>query len=878
MANNFEPRPYEQYLLTIVLLLISGLLVYTQVAKRLDLLAYDTAITLNKAPIEPNTVIIAIDEKSLNSIGQWPWRRALHAQLIDKLSNHNTALIALDILFSEKSRTHPEDDELLAKAIKNNGNVLLPLHLQPLTQEGTLVEILPIPSLVDAARALGHVHVDLDQDGLARGLYLNTGVGNAYWPSLSIAMASEINPMIQYIRKMENTNSAPYMSVNTQYRLIPFVGPSGSFPTYSYVDVMLNQVPADAFRDKTVLIGATAPGLGDIIPTPVSQQTNPMSGVELHANAYSALITDTAIKPVEKIWAYLLTFAFILIPILAFPRLKPTYVMPFSMALAALVLLFSLGILALDDTWFPPMNSVIGIMLAYPLWSWQRMRHMNGFLNNELEKLQKEPAIGFRDTSQHDVEKIYHGLKSILKPKEFSLLKNNEVLELSQERKEISQERKDLSTIKSPSKNWFHQGNLSSLMIEKINKHNTLDTFIITFFWQEQSNLETIHNYLDKLRLKTTTTSNKKHSYEKIAHRISQVRDAIDAMQDMRTFISKGFEEIPNAVLVTDPIGIIVFSNSHAQSWFNNNNDLVGLSIYELFNASEFNLLKEKMFQVFTEGQACNVEVRAEQRDILIHCLPFEVDENSDSGLMLTFSDITSIREQQREKNQLIDFLSHDVRSPLVSQLALLNSIAKENPSISKELITKLSNHAHKSLNLSDQFLQITRAEQSSEQQFYEFDLVNAVENSIDSLSAQATEKNIDILFEDLEDKWISGNAELMERALTNLLSNAIKYSPEETTITIKIIQKDKVVSIEIIDQGYGIDEKELPYIFDRFHRQKSSEVTGNKGAGLGLNFVKVVIEKHQGEIHVESDLNKGTHFIISLPALNDHTLNQRDI
>lgn len=857
MANNFaEPRPYEQYLLTIVLLLISGLLVYTQVAKRLDLLAYDTAITFNKAPVEPNTVIIAIDEKSLNSIGQWPWRRALHAQLIDKLTAHNTALIALDILFSERSRTHPEDDELLAKAIKNNGNVLLPLHLQPLTHEGTLVEILPIPALVSAARAMGHVHVDLDQDGLARGLYLNTGVGNAYWPSLSIAMASEVNPMIQYIRKLESLNSAPYMSVNTQYRLIPFAGPSGSFPTYSYVDVMLNQVPAEAFRDKTVLIGATAPGLGDIIPTPVSQASNPMSGVELHANAYSALITDTAIKPVEKIWAYLLTFAFILIPILAFPRLKPTLVMPFSMSLAAMVMLFSLGILVLDDTWFPPMNSVIGILLAYPLWSWQRMRHLNGFLNNELEKLQKEPVIGFRDSSQHDVSVLFHNLKTILKPDEYILIKNNEVLDHSPSGKTSL----EMSDVKNT---WIHQKNQSVISLEK-----NSDAYQIGFLWMDESKLKAIRDYLSKLHLKANTSTNKKHSYEKIAHRISQVREAIDAMKDMRTFISKGFEEIPNAIMVTDPIGMIVFANSHAETWFNKQESLVGVSIYHLFENSQFNQLKDKIFSVLTQGEASNVELQLEQQDILIHCLPFEIDSQSDSGVMLTFSDITAIREQQREKNQLIDFLSHDVRSPLVSQLALLDSIAKDNTSLSTELISKLSSHAQKSLNLSDQFLQITRAEQTTEQQFYEFDLITAIENSIDSLNAQANVKNISIIFEEVDDLWIKGNAELMERAITNLVSNAIKYSPDNTSITIEIGRSEKAVKLKISDQGYGIEPSEIPFIFERFHRQKTSEVSGNKGAGLGLNFVKVVVDKHHGQIQVTSEKNKGTSFELTFPAL----------
>ncbi|MFT7186325.1 MAG: CHASE2 domain-containing sensor protein, partial [Pseudohongiellaceae bacterium] len=401
-----DPRPYEQYLLTLALLIICSLLIYAQAAKRLDLLTYDIAINVAPAPIDPNTVIIAIDEKSLNGIGQWPWRRGIHAQLIDKLTEYNASLIAFDIIFSERAAIYPEDDAVLARAIKNNGHVILPLHINPLSHGNTLSEILPIPELVKSSQSLGHVHVDIDEDGLARGLYLNSGVGNAFWPSLSMAMASEINPMIQYVREVENLKTAPYMSVKTQYRLIPFAGPGGTFPTYSYLDVMLDNIPAETFRDKTVLIGANASGLGDIIPTPVSKSATPMSGVELHANAYSALMTNTTIRPVSSTWGYLLTFAFIMIPILLFPRLKPTYVMPSTALLVCFVFAFSYLLIAYDHTWFPPINSVIGILIAYPLWSWQRMRHLNSFLNHELSRLTKQQNIDVRKLDQHPIEEV----------------------------------------------------------------------------------------------------------------------------------------------------------------------------------------------------------------------------------------------------------------------------------------------------------------------------------------------------------------------------------------------------------------------------------------------------------------------------------------
>ncbi len=855
-----DPRPYEQYLLTLALLLISAALVYTQAAKRLDLLAYDAAINLLSAPADEHTVIISIDEKSLNGIGQWPWRRAIHAQLIEKLTDYNAALVAFDIIFSERDTAHPEDDLALARAIKANGHVLLPLHIHPLSDGHTLSEILPIPVLVEAAKGMGHVHVELDEDGLARGLYLNSGVGDDHWPSLSMAMAIETNPMARYLKQVEDQHAAPYVSVNTEYRLIPFAGPGGTYPTYSYLDVMLDKVPAETFRDKTVLVGASAAGLGDIIPTPVSRLNQPMSGVELHANAYSAIMKQTAIRPVAAIWSYLLTFAFIMIPILVFPRLKPTHVMPFTMLLVVTVVGFSFLLIRYDQSWFPPINAVIGILLSYPLWSWQRMRHLNSFLSNELERLNREPDLGFRNIGQHPVEKVFLSLLALLHPRSYVFIQNGQMLHSFDTEQLGSKTLFEFGV-------WTHDDHSSWLKLKR-----GKDKYKIGLGWADTSQRESTIEFLDKLDLDAQHVRKPKRYYEQIANRIAQVREAINTMQDMRIFISKGFEEIPGAVMVTDPVGIVVYCNSHAEEWLETQDMvLVGRSVQEIFGTLEVDhdLINDSIVAALVKGEQREFEVRIGKRDIVVHSLPFLVDSDSDAGLMLNLSDITKIREQQREKNQLIDFLSHDVRSPLVSQLAMLHGLRTGRIEWHPELIGDIEKHAKRSLNLSEQFLQITRAEQTAESDFYEFDLLNTIENSLDSLSQQASEKRIELKLLDEQEAWMQGNAELIERAITNVISNAIKYSESDTEISIAIKLLNDRVQVSITDQGPGIDEKELPFIFNRFRRQKSSEVSGQHGTGLGLNFVKVVVDKHHGEIDVESAIGAGTTFTLKFPKLD---------
>lgn len=864
-----DPHPYEQPLLTLALILVCVFLVYTQAAKRLDLLAYDTAIKAVPAKVAHDLVIVSIDEKSLNGIGQWPWRRAIHAQLVDKLNSYNAALISFDVLFTERDANHPDDDQIFASAVQSSGNVILPMHINPLSYGNTLTELLPIPELIDSAKTLGHVHVELDSDGLSRGVYLRSGVGSDYWPALAMAMATHVNPMIRYHNDAKQHVQAPYMAVKSDYSLIPFAGPRGTYPAYSYLDVMADKVPAEVFRDKVVLIGAAAVGLGDTIPTPVTSLDSPLSGVEFHANVYSAIMNQSIIKQVEDHWIYLLTFAFIMIPILVFPRLGPTHVMPATVVLVALVASFSYVLLRYDNHWFPPINAILGILIAYPMWSWQRMRHLNRFFSLELERLGKEPDIALKSPGQQDEEQLFLSLLALLRPQQYLFMRNNHVLHCF--------DKEAFDTIQDYQEGyWTHDEQRSWIELTRG------DTVIcIALSWteaspHEQLNRASIKAFLNHLDLSLPSTTEPTRYYEQVSNRIMQVRKAIQSMQDMRMFITKGFEEIPGAVLVTDPLGNIIYHNSRAVEWLSTENvPLMGSSVTEALKhqTEDIAKLEHAIYLALMGKQEHETELQLTTRDVLLHCLPFSAEDRTDeesteAGMMLSMSDITPIKQEQREKNQLIDFLSHDVRSPLVSQLAMLQGLRSGRIEWQPDLINDIEGHAKRSLNLSEQFLQITRAEQISQDDFYDFDLLAVIENATDSIAPQASAKDISIGLKADDDAWFRGNAELIERSVINLLSNAVKYSPSQTKIDVTLEVEDGTAKLLIRDEGEGISADELPHIFDRFRRQKSTEIKGEKGAGLGLSFVRLVTDKHQIKLKVDSEKGQGTVFELNFPLV----------
>ncbi|MPN44664.1 Alkaline phosphatase synthesis sensor protein PhoR [bioreactor metagenome] len=136
-------------------------------------------------------------------------------------------------------------------------------------------------------------------------------------------------------------------------------------------------------------------------------------------------------------------------------------------------------------------------------------------------------------------------------------------------------------------------------------------------------------------------------------------------------------------------------------------------------------------------------------------------------------------------------------------------------------------------------------------------------------MQSKADKKNIKILTK-INSQKVIGNYEKLVELLIIFIDNAIKYSPNNTKISLVTISNKKNLLIKIIDQGIGIDQKDLPHIFDRFYQANNSRTkNSDSGYGLGLSIAKQIVDLHHGKIEVESKLNRGTTFIIHLPLFS---------
>ncbi|TKR32773.1 CHASE2 domain-containing protein [Luteimonas gilva] len=356
----------------------TALLTVSGLTWRFDTWLYDFLIAHSGQQADPSIVLVEVDDDSLSSLGRWPWPRRIHADLLDKLHGAGARGIALDIAFAEPDRSDPAGDAKLAAAIKREGGIVLPVMVEPSQPDGTLIEVLPMPEFSAAAADLGHVEVDVDPDGVARHTYLRAGLGEARWPALALALF-ELRPSESHRGALPGllnpqTTASPYLWVRDRDVMIPYVSDGKGFQRVSYLDLLRGQVPAELLRDRWLLVGVTAHGIGDTLLTPVASTDTRISGLEYQANLLNMLVRGNAITPLTASWQLAFGLALTLLPllVLAWTDLRRPWLLALGACTA--VVLFCALLLHVGRYWFAPMPALATLLLALAAWGVYRLQ------------------------------------------------------------------------------------------------------------------------------------------------------------------------------------------------------------------------------------------------------------------------------------------------------------------------------------------------------------------------------------------------------------------------------------------------------------------------------------------------------------------------
>lgn len=217
---------------------------------------------------------------------------------------------------------------------------------------------------------------------------------------------------------------------------------------------------------------------------------------------------------------------------------------------------------------------------------------------------------------------------------------------------------------------------------------------------------------------------------------------------------------------------------------------------------------------------------------------------------------------------QIMSDLSHDFKTPLAAIKMMVYMLERNKDPVKQgEYIKRMTVQIERLTRLVDDVLTMSRLEKGVELIFAPVKLSSFLKNLSDSYSHLANDKEQKLVLElSSELPTIQANESELNRAFSNLIENALNYTPPGNTITINSFITDDEIVIEIRDTGIGISEEDLPQIFDRFYRADKARDTSRGGTGLGLAIVKRIIELHQAEIEVQSQLDAGTTFSIHFP------------
>ena len=373
--RNSSPPPFANRVVARLLTAMGAsavviLLVLSGITWRADTALYDLLVQRSAHAADERILVVAVDEKSLAELGRWPWSRRVHAQLIDALSASGAKSIALDILLSEPALYDPEGDALLTQALTRSHKVVLPVFAEPQQQNGPLVELLPIPEFAASAAALGHVDMALDSDGVARSMFLRAGLGTPHWPSLALALHQLGNEPggsdgnLPGLRNPQAGTVAPQDWVRDHEVLVPYVNPPHGFKRVSYSDVLNDRVPAAQLKDRWILVGVTAAGMGGDVATPGWHANAPrLSGVDYQANALNMLLQDSAIVPLSTVAQSLLSIFLVVLPLLIYglPGFRKIST-PIVLALLAVPLVTLL--LLWQGYWFAPLSAWVVLCIG----------------------------------------------------------------------------------------------------------------------------------------------------------------------------------------------------------------------------------------------------------------------------------------------------------------------------------------------------------------------------------------------------------------------------------------------------------------------------------------------------------------------------------
>jgi signal transduction histidine kinase len=275
---------------------------------------------------------------------------------------------------------------------------------------------------------------------------------------------------------------------------------------------------------------------------------------------------------------------------------------------------------------------------------------------------------------------------------------------------------------------------------------------------------------------------------------------------------------------------------------------------------------------------SAQVDGEPKERIYQVQCAPVRAEKNDKVvGITAIFTDITEIRGIERMKTAFISTVSHELRTPLTSIKGFISTLLADKEGFydrttQVEFYRIIDTECDRLTRLIEDLLNVSRIEQGKAMQLNleDVDIVVLSEKVVAAQRAYTAPERHQLMVDfPAGFPLVEADPDKIDQILTNLVNNAIKYSPQggQVTVSGRVSEHDQIVTLRVSDQGMGIPRDHIKKIFERFHRVDNRDNREIGGTGIGLFLVKSLSEAHHGVASVESELGKGSSFIVAIPV-----------
>lgn len=331
-------------------------------------------------------------------------------------------------------------------------------------------------------------------------------------------------------------------------------------------------------------------------------------------------------------------------------------------------------------------------------------------------------------------------------------------------------------------------------------------------------------------------------------------------------------ESITYGIVAVDNNKKIILINPAAFNVFNidKNTEVTGHILSEHIRNNRVNLLlKESIYQ----NTSLECEIMLDEKVLLIKTSPIRSNSGNlnNSGWIISIQDITKVRKLEQLRTEFVSNVTHELKTPITSIRGFIETLkngAINNADVSIRFLDIIDIEAERLHELINDILSLSEIETKLVDTDMESISLNSIIESVFGVIQNiATEKNV-LLNNNVDEKlFIKANINRMKQLILNLVDNAIKYNVPNGSITVDAQKAGGKVLISVKDSGIGIPPDHIPRIFERFYRVDKGRSRDMGGTGLGLSIVKHIVNLYNGDIKVNSEVGKGTEFIIQLPC-----------